>query len=265
MPLRLKKIDGADGGKYEHMPILALGVQPGSTRPLSTEGFNVAFVTTLTDIFVFRNASEMPGKTLQPVPRKVGSGHSDAFGNNRFSSAVNTEEDLYAILQLALKYFTEEAKFTREQAWFGCELNTRVIKNHWQEVKNCEALAQLVGFDNLSAPFAQGEAVDTIWTFHNVQARISLKTASRDKHAFGFNTRKAPNSAFCNVVLAFFDDKDSAERTHVSVICGRRVYDHGHSKFSWSPTNNQDVLAGKIDLRTPDALHKLKSSVISLL
>jgi hypothetical protein len=141
---------------------------------------------------------------------------------------------LYAILQLALKYFTEEAKFTREQAWFGRELNTRVIKNHWQEVKNCEALAQLVGFENLSAPFAQGEAVDTIWTFDNVQARISLKTASsKGLTSYEFHVHKAPNSAFCNVVMIFFSDKITGVRTHVSVLCARRVYDHGNVVICW--------------------------------
>jgi hypothetical protein len=92
---------------------------------------------------------------------------------------------------------------------------------------------------------------------------ISLKTAVVSKKQFKFKLGKAVNNHFCDVVLAFYKDRRTQERTHVSVITGKRAYVKTAKTFSWSLTNekNKDVLHNRIDLRAADAAEKLVKSL----
>jgi hypothetical protein len=138
------------------------------------------------------------------------------------------------------------------------------------EVENTRALAKVVGFENLIAPFAQMETVDIIVMMDGVQVKTSLETACKDgKKAFRFGLKAAPNWAFCDVVMVFYVNSEGI-RTHVSVLCAREVYDverkSNHDNYGWSPTNRPHVLKTRISLNNAaEAAMLIKRAVYTII
>lgn len=122
-----------------------------------------------------------------------------------------------------------------------------------------KALAAVFGgVQHLGAPLAQMETVDVVLQIENVHYRLSLKTASLDSgNGFRFSKHQAPNCHFCDGLLAFYVDRKTQERTHVSVISAYEVYTGEGETFCWSKTNNEDVLKTRINLRDVDAAQQV--------
>jgi hypothetical protein len=262
MQLSVKQVDGFQGGKYENMVILALGLDPGCKRP---DGAATVFDTVadavIQDIFVYQNASLLPGKVLNPYPRQQSK--RDVFGLNRYTAGVNTVSDLQNIMDSFLQCVEAAPKFTKNDAWFCPVLNHKVSKKHRTEIDNMCMLATVFGgVQHLRAPLAQNETVDVVLQLKNDSSyRISLKTASLVKKGFHFMKSKAPNSHFCDAVIVFYIDRKTQERTHVSVIDAQKVY-RGKSKcFCWSVTNNYNVFKNRINLKDVDAAQQIKQAL----
>lgn len=256
MNLHVKRVDGDCGGKYEHMILVCVGLKI-CERPDGAV-FDTVSEGSITDLFVYENASKMPGASLNPYPRRVR--NQDSFGLNRYSASVDEAEDLERMLGMFAQYITAAPKFTRSDAWFGTVLN-KMQNKHSVEIGNGRALADVLGGLCLSAPFMQNETVDVIVTIDNLTSRVSFKTASRDKSGgFFFNKGVAPNDQFCEIVMMFYIDRKSEEqtRTHLSIISARDVYGDGVDKtFCWSKTNKPHILNDRISMLQGKDIAKL--------
>jgi hypothetical protein len=261
MHLSLTKQQGEAGGKYENMVIVAVCIDPALSRPTAEDGFDAVAAAEIKDLFVFQNASEMPSKSLQPFPRRLNSKGTD-YGDNRYTPRFDAPERLAVTLQLFADCVDNAPKFTREDTWFGPDLIQKIIKHeHWKEVMNCKALAEIVGFENLSAPLAQNECVDTVACIAGTQVKVSLKTASLNGKGYQLEIGNAPNSQFCDVVLIFYINRVTGERTHVSVLCAKEVYSATTKAFIWSPTQRPHIMKTKISLRYTDARRRLQETI----
>jgi hypothetical protein len=220
--------------------------------------------TTIKDLFVFSDASKIPGTGLTPFPRRPGK--KDAYGVNRWSAGIDNSTEFSSILNLLAEKIDSARNWTLEQVWFGKELNSAVTKYHWTELNNIKALAKVLGFENLIAPLSQGETVDIIVMIDGVQVKTSMKTASRgSKHGFVFELGAAQNSGFCDVVMMFYVNSQGI-RTHVSVLCAREVYDVERKckrdTFGWSPTLRPHVLETRISLsNAAEAVNLIRRAV----
>jgi hypothetical protein len=257
--LNLASTDSDKGGRYEHVMTLGVGVAPGCVPPDSSSPFDAIANVEVKELFVYNRASDMPNNTLSPCPRRQA---ADLYGDHRYVLDFDTPERLDIMQAYFEQCIEKNSKWTKADAWYGLELNTTVSKTHNMEVLNCKVLSDLLGHERLRAPNAQGETVDVVLELEGREVRISLKTASlHGKEGFRFALGKAVNSHFCDVVLAFYLDRTTQERTHVSVIAGERVYVEGviDNKFFWSSVHKQrkDIWINKIDLRAPDAAEKL--------
>jgi hypothetical protein len=252
----LNSTDGDKGGKYEHLVILAVGVAPGCVPPDSSSVFDAVANVEVKELFVYNRASDMPNKTLLPQPRRKA---ADLYGDHRYVVGFDTPERLDIMRTFFRQCIDANSVFTKADAWYGSKLNPTVSEQRKEEVLNCKALGDLLGHERLRAPNAQGETVDVVLELDDRDVKISLKTATQNKKGFQFELGKAVNSHFCDIVLAFYNDRKSQERTHVSVITCKRAYVKGVKNFCWSLTNknNKDVMHNRIDLRTADAAKKL--------
>ena len=253
---KLQSKDGSKGGRYEHVIILAVGVAPGCVPPDSSALFNTIADVEVKELLLFNRASDMPNNKLVPHPRRQA---SDIYGDHRYVVDFDTPERLNNMCTIFQKCIEKNARWSKSDAWYGPELNPSVADRHKTEVLNCKALGDLLGHDRLRAPNAQGETVDVVLELDNREVRISLKTATLNGKGFKFKLGKAVNSRFCDVVLAFYLDRKTQERTHVSVIAGKRVYVKGKKNFNWSQVHieNEDVWNAKIDLRAEDAAQQI--------
>jgi hypothetical protein len=255
MNFNLAKPDGEVGGKYEHMVITAMAVDPELLRPIPADGFNTVTTVEIKDLFVFQNASAIPGKSLQPFPRQSNSKSVD-YGSNRYTAGFDVPHQLEVTLKLFADYVDNAPKFSREDAWFGKVLNSSVSEQSWVEVMNCKALSEIVGFDKLTAPLAQNECTDTIAHIDGTQVKISLKTATLHDRGFRFKISRAPNASFCDIVLVFYIDRITGERTHVSVLSAKEVYSIKTKAFYWSGTRRVHILKSRISLSDAEAARK---------
>jgi hypothetical protein len=230
LDLHLAATDGDKGGRYEHLVILGVGVAPGCVPPDSSALFDAVVDV---ELFVFNRASDMPNKNLTPSPRRQ---QTDLYGDNRYVVDFDTPERLDIMCSYFEQCIDNNSKWTKADAWFGPQLNPNVSREHKEEVLNCKALGDLLGHERLRAPNAQGETVDVVLELDDREMCISLKTASISRSGFRFKLKKAVNSHFCDVVLAFHIDKKTQERTHVSVIAAKRAYVKTAKSFNWSLT-----------------------------
>ena len=122
-------------------------------------------------------------------------------------------------------------------------------------------LANIVGLQNLRAPWYQNECVDIILLVNGEEIRISLKTASENNNSgYQFGLKAHPNSKYCDYVFAFYWSAPCEENrvlTHISVIDGSCVYVPHRVSFCWSKTNNKDVLENCIDVSSVNTLEAL--------
>ena len=118
-----------------------------------------------------------------------------------------------------------------------------------------------LGFDNLSAPQTQNETVDVILTLHSSIYRISVKTVTESKNELKFERKSAPNNHFCTHVMAFYIDRKTNTRTHVSILSARDVYDNKAETFmraySWSTTKRPKILKHRIELKTENVAQEI--------
>lgn len=255
---RIKQSDGE--GKYKHQVILAVGLAPGCTRPSSSVFENVSDVE-VKELFLYNRAGAMLNKTLEPYPRRK---MDDKYGDTRYVFGFDSEQRLNNMRENFKAYVNKNSKWTKSDAWFGLELNPGIEKlQHYGEVLNNKALANLIGIENLRAPMAQNECVDVIAIIDKQEIRISLKTCSVASNCFFFHKRAAPNSHFCDVVLAFYHDKTTKERTHVSVLSSKDVYCKGTKNFCWSPSS--DVYKDRTGLCGANAAEVLSQKIIGTL
>jgi hypothetical protein len=112
------------------MVILAATLDPATKKPTAEDGFNAVAPTTLKDLFVFGNASKMPGAGLQPCPRRAGK--ADAYGINRWTEGVNSATEFHAILDLLAAELAQARKWTLKEVWFGKDLNRKVASTVWR-------------------------------------------------------------------------------------------------------------------------------------
>ncbi|KAG5186379.1 hypothetical protein JKP88DRAFT_240982 [Tribonema minus] len=264
--LHVSRKDGEAGGRYPTCIILGVLITNIDREAIkdSLTAFDYVPTVEVSDIFLFGSATEFPNKTLAPYPRKKA---DDVYGDNRYVVGFDSEERLEIMRQKFRRLLREKAVWTRSDLWFGLGSNTpnpNVGSKHQEEVKNCVALAALVGFNNLRAPNMQNETTDVVWRLDKKDVRISLKSstvANKGKGGgFWFHLGKHPNDHFCDYVFTSYRDTRGV-RMSMSVIKASRAYNDDKKHFCWSPTSNKDILESRIDLRGPDALSKLIAAV----
>jgi hypothetical protein len=248
-------ISKKDGNiKYKHLVILAIGIDPQCTKPENVLFDDVADVK-VKELFLYNRAGDMPNKTLEPYPRQNA---NDKYGDTRCVVGFDNEERLDTMRENFETYITLNSKWTKQDAWFGCDLTYGLEKRmHYAEVLNCKKLAELIGLDNLRAPKAQGECVDVVAVVNGVDVRISLKTATMANGSHFFNKRAAPNAQFCDLILAFYYDKATQVRTHISVIPSEKVYGTKTKNFCWGVTKHKDIIKTRIDTACSNATEVL--------
>lgn len=264
--LHVDKKDGLPGGIYENMIIVCAILKvdrPAAKKTMQV--FGAIPEVEVTELFLYRSASDIPCPSLNPYPRRK---HDDKYGDNRFVFGFDYEERLETIQVDLMHLVRTIPQVTYEEACcsFGPgTLNVNLSEKHEEEVLNIKALAQILGMESLRAPALQNLTTDIIWQLEDVGINISLKTAQVDndgRHGgYRFSLGTAPYAEHCHVVMVFY--KEGTVRTHVSVICAHRVYVPTRATFCWSPTNNADVIEEKIDLRQSDALENLMIAVVA--
>jgi hypothetical protein len=261
MNCNIAREDGQPGGRYENLPILAVALHIENRDLIKNSRLEFDDVpdVPVAEILLYKDATHFPSKNLTPYPRRF---TDDIYGDDRFVFDFDPSERLQ-IMRANFRYIIESGKkWTLEQLWFDNGPGTAsplISSDHITEIKNCRALAKIVGFSNLRAPLFQNETTDVIWRLNGRDIRISLKTAGIHNIGFMFLLKSHPKSDWCDWVLAFYR-KDN-EVTHISVICARRVYDGDVKTFCWSRNNNKDVLETRIDVTSPDALEMLVDRV----
>lgn len=261
--LSVKKEDGK--GKYKDMIIsgAVLKVDEKAAKKIM-QVFGAIPEVEVTELFLYGSASDMHCASLQPYPRRE---RDDAYGDNRFVSSFDNPERLEIMQDNLLHLAHTMPKTTYKDACcsFGPgTLNVKLNEKHKDEVLNMKALAEVTGIESLEAHALQNMTTDIMWKLEDVVVNISLKTARLNHEGryggYDFSLGVAPYAEHCHVVMAFY--KEGTVRTHISVICARRVYVTDKKTFCWSPTNNTHVLNDRIDLRQPDALEKLTNVVM---
>jgi hypothetical protein len=132
-------------------------------------------------------------------------------------------------------------------------------RKHYQETLNLQTLAHMVGIGQLRAPIRQNETTDVIMLVDDQEVNVSVKTATPHHRGYTFGVGGHPNDHLCHIVLAFYKNADGI-RTHVSVLCPRRVY-ACNKYFTWSPTHNKDVLKGRVDLQSDKGCEHLYAAI----
>lgn len=268
--LSIKKEDGLAGGIYENMIIIGAVVKVDRKAARKTMTvFGAIPGAEVTELFLYRSASDIPGPSLRPCPRRK---RDDKYGDHRFVMGFDEPQRLETMQTEMVHLVHTMPKVTYEDACcsFGPgTLNVRLSETHKEEVLNMKALAHIVGMESLRAPALQNFTTDIIWQIEGVGINISLKSAVVNNGGrcggYYFFLGAAPYAEHCRVAMAFY--REGTVRTHVSVICARRVYVADRANFCWSPTHtrNADVWEDRIDLRHPDALEKLTMAVSSFL
>lgn len=267
--LNVKKEDGLPGGKYHGMIIIGavLDVDRDAVKK-TMEVFGAIPGVKVTELFLYGSASDIQGtSSLSPYPRRQ---QDDKYGDHRFVVGFDVEQRLGRMQSKVQHLVHTIPKVTYEDACcsFGPgTLNVKLNEKRLQEVLNIKALAEVVGIESLRAPALQNFTTDIIWDLGDMSINISLKTATvNNDGSYGgycFELKAAPYAEHCHVVMAFY--KEGTQRTHVSVICARRVYDTNQTCLCWSKSNNSDILDDRIDLRQPDALEQLEVAVAGVL
>jgi hypothetical protein len=254
---RINKQDGE--GKYKHMIILAVGIDL-ATDCIAETVDHVPDVT-VKELFVYNCASEFDFFYLGPVSRKLA---NDKYGDSRFVVGFDSEERFANMQQNFYQYVRDNANWTQEQTWFDTELNVDIEKyTHYQELLNLQTLASIVGIEKLRAPLRQNETTDIVMLVDDQEINISVKTATINEKGYAFKLGEHPNDHLCHIVMAFYKSTDGT-RTHVSVLCPRRVYACGNGSFTWSPTHNEDILKD-ISLQKGGANEQLHTAIKKVL
>lgn len=251
------------------MVCLAVGL--AEMKDIDCTFFDEVPTGTIKELFVYSSADQLPHNRLCVNPRRLS---NDRYGDRRYVVGFDNEERLQSLVNIFQTAVVEKARFTQYNIWFSAELNKSVANTHKVEWANLKALADIVGIDNLSAPWRQNETTDIVFRLQNSKKSvcISLKTASAaTANCFYFLLHKAPNVQFCNVVLAFYKNSDN-ERTHVSVIPAQRAYaqklantsgDKKNYSFNWSHTHsvNADVWNNRLCMNDSDIMLKLTQAI----
>ncbi|KAG5181909.1 hypothetical protein JKP88DRAFT_288681 [Tribonema minus] len=268
--LNVKKKDGEKGGCYEGHILLGVVFTIADRDAALTEmnTFDAVPEVVVEQIFLYRSAVDLPCASLAPSPRRD---KNDKYGDHLYVPGFDDNARLCRMREMYFRYVHERAVWGSEQLWFALgpgTPNTCVSTKHASEVLNIKALADLVGFQSLRAPERQNETVDVVWRLCDKDIRISVKTATIHGKGFQFELNKHPHDEHCDLVLAFYKDENN-HRTDVSVISAARVYAKRevqveHEKFSWSKTNNEDVLRNTVSLSESDAKESLIALVMRL-
>eukprot|EP00953_Heterococcus_sp_UTEX-ZZ885_P010532 6156-Heterococcus_DN1.PRE.9 len=254
----IKQEDGAD--KYKGMIILAVGIDLATDCVAETVD-HVPDVT-VKDLFLYNSASDIPGASLQPYPRRIA---NDKYGDSRYVVGFDSDERFTRMQQAFHQYVRDNAKWTQDQTWFSKELNFDIEKyTHYQETLNLQTLARIVGIDKLRAPLRQNETTDIVMLIHGQEVNISVKSATIHEKGYMFKLSEHPNVHLCQVVMAFYRSTDG-KRTHVSIMCPRRVYYVDKTAFYWSHTNNKDVLKERICLQSERAIEHISKEIKAVL
>ena len=264
---------GDVGGKYEKLMILAVGLKP-FVKMEATELDEVQDAV-VEEIFLFSNANDMPGKSLQPYPRKQ---EDDKYADSRWVFNSGNHETTLRFFSNFEQIVRHRAQYTMTQIWFQSDLNRNVCKTHQEEVLNLETLAAIVGLDNLRAPWQQNQCTDILLETEQRSIAISLKTASVSSKIhftnFSFGLGYAPGSQYCDYVMVFYKTA-TGERTHISVVPAKRAYkqlefESEESKrysFNWSTKHktNKDVWENKMSLADADIRERLIAAMPEIL
>ncbi|KAG5187454.1 hypothetical protein JKP88DRAFT_243960 [Tribonema minus] len=269
--LHVDKKDGEAGGCYEgHIllgVIFTIADRDAALEEMKT--FDAVPEVVVEEIFLYRSAADLPCTSLRPYPRKD---KNDKYGDNRYVVGFDDEARLCRMREMFINFVQERTMWQSEQLWFAMEPgtpNTCVTEKHASEVLNIKALADLVGFQSLRAPKRQNETVDVVWSLYERDIRISVKTASINNGGFQFELGRHPHHVHCDLVFAFYKDEDG-NRTGVSVISATDVYAEREVQverktFSWSKTNNEEVLCNMVSFSEPDAKETLVAMVMCLM
>ncbi|KAG5184173.1 hypothetical protein JKP88DRAFT_255589 [Tribonema minus] len=261
--LNVKKTDGEEGVCYEaHIllgVIFTISNRDAALKEMNT--FDAVPDVVIEQIFLYRSAADLPCPSLAPSPRRD---KNDKYGDNRYVPGFDDDARLCRMREVFTTFVQERTMWQSKQLWFAMgpgTPNTCFSTQHASEVLNIKALADLVGFQSLRAPERQNEAVDVVWSLHDKDIRISLKTASVVRKGLHFGLKKHPHDEHCDLVFAFYKD-GNGNRTGVSVISAARVYAEPEVQveqetFYWSSTTNEDVLCSTVDLSESDAMESL--------
>lgn len=263
----VSRSDGGISGKYHNMLLLAVRLR--SFLQQKCKVLDEVQTVEVAEIFVYASAADMPGKSLQPYPRnKI----DDKYGDHRYVFGFDNPERLEVIRSKFKHMITNQAQYTEQEIWFGTSLNTTVSLNHTEEISNIKILADIVGFQNLRAPWRQMECTDLILINSDKTVGLSLKTAIEERtNNFWVPLKTAPNWVFCNYMVIFYRGLGGV-RTHVSVIPASRAYAalNKTRDFKSKPTlfwsnvhkDNKDILTNRFCLTDIDIRDKIMTQLI---
>lgn len=297
MVYSVKKSDGDPGGRYDGMILVAVAAEFDRCTK-QTSHFDHVDSVSIKEIMIFPDASFIPGSVL--VPRNKRSDVNDSLDSYRWSSEV--DGDNQKTLASLLHHFEHGIDLAKRESQYNFfytygigtpnpsiknghgELSIRCIVAifwiltsfcfvYFAEIINGGILANILGINKLSAPFQQGQITDIILNLDGSKINISLKTAKTNisKECFIVNLGRdvtRPTARHCNIVMAFYQGAQD-ERTHVSILCARRVYNTKSKYFCWCGSSdvrgrNKDVFRDRIDLSADDVKKQIVDSILDI-
>ncbi len=265
----LKACEGLSGGTYEFTPVLCLAFEePDRAQARREAVLNYDYIPDVKLVYAifYENASHMPLRNMYVRASTDLGDHRVRFDTDDIDKHTRFNDLFHTGIASAPR------KFTAFEANFDCgpgsaNPNIKLHSKLYQEVLNGRALWSLT--DSLRAPLVQNQTTDIVWDMSPDHViKISLKCASIEhggkNNAYRFHTATYDSSAVvhCDIVMAFYRD-EGGRRTHVSVICARRVYTK--KSFGWSNTHNQDILRDRIAITEPGALQELRNAVLAVI
>lgn len=232
--------------------------------------FDEVAETTIREVFLFESPAVITQKKQIDVTPRFH--RNDVFLDKRYAVTIDDEERLNLMKTNLDQYVNRPGNgHTLESVWFktGPGTTTAVVnKKHVCEIRNIQALASVVGLENVKAPKQQNQTVDIIYHVVERPIKVSIKSATvsnnSDHEQYHFHLQKKVNSQWCDVVMTFYRDSHS-KPIAVSVIKADRVYNTSKSKFCWSKSTNADILSTQIRLADGDAKVLLDAEIKRIL
>jgi hypothetical protein len=251
--------DGAIGGKYERMPIVAVALGDVITSvPITFDSIDDREIQ---ELFIFSSATEFPGKTLRPQAWGLHS-RPDNYGDHRWVKTRDGAAKFGAMIQRFINMIRNAHKYSIDGIYFtqgpGTP-NVSIAPEKKKEMEQIPALAvSLMPFGfTIAAPWRQNETVDIIirrgddW-----QRTVSLKSASDNNkgNSLRFKKSKHPRHEHCDLVIVFLYDQVESNSHEVHVFSAHDVYVKNKiDSFNWT---NRDVYP-VYDIRSPAFVARL--------
>ncbi len=214
--LQLKKFEINLGGIYENMCVIGIMLD---FDDLKTSRICLTFdyipKCTMKEIFLIKDISDLPGKSLYPCAWTPTS-RPDKYGSSRYVSERDGVNGLSKILNQFVSIVSALPTYTLDEVYFAIGSKTPNVsisstkRNEMMQIKILSDLFSQYGVE-IDAPLRQNETTDIILRCNEWQKNVSLKTASKyhgKDDQFRFHKGEHPNHQFCDLVIAFVHQDD---------------------------------------------------------